>query len=837
MSERRAGLLRAFPVRLGALLILLTTGAAQAVEYKGADPPAIKAPAASYEALLEKARTADRVRVIVRLQVPFAAEGRLARPKAVTDQRLSIARTQDSLLRRLQSHAMVSVKRFKYSPYCAMEVEAAALEALRASPEVADIIEDVAVPPLLQNSVPHIGANQAWVQGYSGTGQSVAILDTGVDRSHSFLSGKVVAEACFSTTYAFDSASSLCPNGADQQIGNGAGVNCSGVFGCEHGTHVAGIAAGRGVTFSGVARDASIISVQVFSRFDDPFFCSFLDPCLASYSSDQMQALEWVYDRRGTFAIAAVNMSLGGGGFQTHCDVDPRKPSMDNLRSVGIATVVAAGNDGFCGAISAPACISTAISVGATNDSDRVPFFSNSARILDLFAPGVGITSSVPGNAFESLSGTSMAAPHVAGTWAILKSRVPTASVDTVLSALRSTGVNVTDAACAEVTKPRIQVDAALTTFKEPTNARITSHNPDPSDTGQSVTVNFNVAATASGVGTPTGNVTVMTDGGSPTCMGALDGSGSGSCTLSFGLPGTKNLTATYAGDANFDGSNSEGVAHQVNAVPGFETSQCDFDGDLHCDILFRNKVTGANVIWTMNGATRLNNLFTTPASFNVSWAAAGVGDLDADGDPDILYRHKTTGALRIWFMDGPTRVGPSVPTTPVSFHTNWAIRGVGDFDGDGHADIVFRHKTSGAIRIWFMNGANRVGFSVPTSPASYGPNYEIGGVGDFDLDGDADIVFRNKVNGRNRIWLMDGTTTPARVGLPVILPTLASLNWVIGGAVDVDGDGDADIVLRNKISGANRIWFMEGDGTTTTFVSSQATSPAMIDPSWVIAN
>ncbi len=617
---RPAGLLlRASPVRLSALLILLATGAAQAVDSKGTDPPATKAPAANYEALLEKALTADRVRVIVRLQVQFAAEGRLANPKAVMDQRLSIARTQDSLLQRLQPYAMGSVKRFKYSPYIAMEVDAAALEALRASPEVADIVEDVAVPPLLPNSVPHIGADQAWAQGFAGAGQSVAILDTGVDKFHAFLSGKVVAEACFSTTSIVGLVSSLCPNGADQQIGSGAGVNCSGVSECDHGTHVAGIAAGRGADFSGVARDASIISVQVFSRVDDPFSCfPFLDPCLTSFFSDLMLALEWLYTQRATFAIAAVNMSLGGGVFTTHCDSNPLKPSIDNLRSAGIATVVAGGNDFSCVGISEPACISTAISVGATDNSDNVAVFTNAASILDLFAPGVDITSSLPGNAFGVNSGTSMAAPHVAGTWAVLKSRSPFASVDTILSALQSTGVNVTDQ-CSGVTKPRIQVDAALMALSEPTRTIITSDQPDPSDAGQLVTVSFNVAATATGVGTPTGNVTVRTDGGNPMCTGALDGSGGGSCTLSFGFPGNYTLTATYPGDANFDTSTSPGVDHQVTAGAGAGASDCDFNGDLLCDILWRNMGTGVNEVWFMDGLTRLSSGSILPRT-NLSW-------------------------------------------------------------------------------------------------------------------------------------------------------------------------------------------------------------------------
>ena len=128
--------------------------------------------------------------------------------------------------------------------------------------------------------------------------------------------------------------------------------------------------------------------------------------------------------------------------------------------------MIASGNDYHKDAIAFPACISTAISVGATGDGtgsvplDSVGDFSNSASFLSLLAPGELINSSVPGGAFVNLPGTSMAAPHVAGAWAVLKSKKPTATVDEVFIALRDTGVPITDS--NGITKPRIKVDAAI---------------------------------------------------------------------------------------------------------------------------------------------------------------------------------------------------------------------------------------------------------------------------------------------------------------------------------------------------------------------------------------
>ncbi len=163
--------------------------------------------------------------------------------------------------------------------------------------------EDVADPPLLSDSVPVIAEGGSIAGGTDGTGQLVAVLDTGVDASHAFLTGKVVAEACFS-------AGENCPNGTASQVGSGAGAPCTyACLGCRHGTHVAGIAAGLTTGLAGVARGASILSIQVFSRFTGNPCAGGENPCALSYVSDQLAALEHVYDLHTVYHIAAVNMS------------------------------------------------------------------------------------------------------------------------------------------------------------------------------------------------------------------------------------------------------------------------------------------------------------------------------------------------------------------------------------------------------------------------------------------------------------------------------------------------------------------------------------------------
>jgi subtilisin family serine protease len=338
-----------------------------------------------------------------------------------------------------------------------MTVDATALGQLLADPDVTSVSEDGVVYPLLVDTVAITRASSAWAEGFRGAGQTIAVIDTGLDSTHPFFAGKVVAEACFSTPGS--GSTTLCPNGQPQQLGPGAGINCPDFnLGCWHGTHVAGIAAGNygylTADSGGIAPAASVMPIQVFQNDCASGTCQ-----LSAYYSDIMQALEHVYSERGNYAIAAANLSLGGTNFSSTCDNEaPGITSViHSLRVADIATVISAGNAALTDAISFPGCISEAISVGSTTKQNGISTFSNSATFLNLLAPGSSITSSMPGGGYGYTSGTSMAAPHVAGAWATLKSAKPTATVSEVLAALASSGTPITDSRNG-ITKALIQV-------------------------------------------------------------------------------------------------------------------------------------------------------------------------------------------------------------------------------------------------------------------------------------------------------------------------------------------------------------------------------------------
>ena len=431
--------------------------------------------------LHNKALAHGTVRVLVEFEAPYVPEAHLPTAAHILAQRQNIAVLQGLVQGSLRGLSHRVVRDFRGAvPVMAIQVGSDGLrqlESLRGV--VARVVEDRPRRPAQSESVPRIQADQAVALGYDGSGMAIVVMDTGIEKEHPFFqdgtgASRVVGEACFSSNDPSASATSLCPGapstpGGTSSTDPGSGQACPATIdGCSHGTLVAGIAAGRGPDFNGVAPGADLISIQVFSQFNDPVFCggAALTPCVGSYPSDELAGALYVRDSLltpGPFPnIAAINLSLGSGGFTIPCDVSfPAEAALIlDLKTRGVATVVASGNDGRSNAVSAPACIGSAISVGATTDppAEAIASFSNRAPGMSLLAPGLSITTSTTGGGFEIANGTSMAAPHVAGIFALFKQAVPTASVDEVLAALQTTGVTVSGF-------KRVKVLDALGTF------------------------------------------------------------------------------------------------------------------------------------------------------------------------------------------------------------------------------------------------------------------------------------------------------------------------------------------------------------------------------------
>ena len=368
---------------------------------------------------------------------------------------LDAVNRQDSVLEALSGAGFKQLAEYDKMPYLALDATPEALRRLAKAIGVEAISENTLSKPHLASTIPIVNADDVHNLGWTGNGRTVAILDTGIDADHPYLTGRIVNQQCFSASSGASTAS-LCPNGlandtsADIAPGGVLVAGCMGIAGnCDHGTHVAGIASGAfasdpAAPANGVAPGSNIIAVQVFSRFGDPE-CTNANttaPCILTSQADQISALNWVFGQTGTFSIDAVNMSLGGGNNAAACDGDARKPAIDLLLAAGTATVISSGNNGFLNAVGAPGCISTAVTVGATNDADGVT--RNRGVLLDLFAPGSQVRSSIWDDNYANKGGTSMAAPHVAGAFAVMREAYPGLTVAQILTFFQTNGVQIT---------------------------------------------------------------------------------------------------------------------------------------------------------------------------------------------------------------------------------------------------------------------------------------------------------------------------------------------------------------------------------------------------------
>ena len=198
--------------------------------------------------------------------------------------------------------------------------------------------------------------------------------------------------------------------------------------------------------------------------------------------------------------------------------------------------------------------------------------------------------------------------------------------------------------------------------------------------------------------------------------------------------------------------------------------------------------------------------------------------------DANLLWRNGTTGTAptgtgenAVWQLNNFTR--QNAYYIPSVADLNWQIISTADFNRDGNADILWRNRATGENAIWQMNSTGyQTGYFLTTVADV---NWRLLDTGDFNGDGTADLVWRNQATGQNAIWQMNSFS----IQTTALITTVADVNWQIVSTADFDNDGKTDLLWRNRTTGENAIWQMNGFATKSTFLLTTVT-----DTNWQVA-
>lgn len=577
-------------------------------------------------AALDDAALSERV-LVVELD-PLAA--------TVGDGVLDLPLFTDELVTGFPVDSVVVERRFTTIPYVSLRLQnQSALTHLLQVPGVVHVHDNVAHEMHLASSLPFIGQPAAIAAGGGGAGTAVAVLDTGLDyRRAAFGScaapGAAGCRVAFVQDFAPDDGS-LDDNG--------------------HGTNVSGIVVG-------VAPQASVIGLDVFRGG-------------SAFTSDILAAIDWVVANRATYNIVAINMSLGGGSSTTTCAADAFAAGVASARAAGVLSSISSGNNAFTDRIASPACVPAAVSVGAVYDTnmsgsiswspctdtvlaaDRPTCFSNTAPFLSVLAPGAFIDA-----AGITMSGTSQAAPHVAGALALLAAAFPADSADGRVERLLSSGVDVTDPRTGNVF-PRLDVGAAFASA--PCQVTIRSTSTSFATAGGSGTITVSAGATCPW--TLTSNAPWLT---------LRTSSGTGPATVTFDVASSTVARSTTV----VTGGSSVSVSQQGDATPPVGT--VGLAGN-------PTRVNTRNVTLTLSatdasGVAQMCVSNTTTCSSFTTYTTQMPWTLAPSGN---------SATVRAWFKDVQGNVTPTPASVTVGFDATLPTNGtVTSTVADGRVNV-----------------------------------------------------------------------------------------------------------------------------------------------------
>jgi subtilisin family serine protease len=662
-------------------------------------------------------------------------------------------------------------------------------------PIVKRVYPNYQVKAFLNETIPLIHATSSWALGYTGKNVAIAIIDTGVDYTHPMLGGCDRVHIGCKVANGYD----FVNNDNDPMDDNG------------HGTHCAGIAAGKldldndnvyepeNGEIWGVAPDATLFAYKV------------LDAYGSGWISDVIAGIEAAVEDHAD----VISMSLGGFGNPD----DPLSQAADNAVAQGVVVVVAAGNEGPAyETVSSPGTARKVITVGASNKSDQIADFSSrgpvkwSGKVLikpDVLAPGVAVTSSVPtgtcelcdSSGYKSLSGTSMATPHVAGLAALLKQAHPDWAPEVIKMVIRNTAKDLGYDIFTQG-YGRIDVEAAINVTTSPPIARLKEFSYEATGTIQIYGTATNTTGTLESYALYYGeapkptNWNLICTSSNPVVEGIL---------CSFDTSRVKDgeyLIKLEAKDSFGRVSVDTNLIYVNNIEITFPLNNDIFRAGDRIEIRGRAIIgTSGSQSYSLEyglGATPTSWTTITSSTNQVIDGILGIWDTSQITQPDFytirITANYSSGVssseyIRNIYLDPTLKEGWPRRLKELNYWGGLVEPVVGDLEGDGKKEIiVYQGGPPPKLYVFKEDGSILKGWPVELEN-EYLTGFDIAApsIADVDGDGEKEIL----VNGLEKVYIYgkDGT----------LKKEISVDGWVLSSpvVVDLNNDRKPEIIVR----------------------------------------
>jgi hypothetical protein len=296
---------------------------------------------------------------------------------------------------------------------------------------------------------------------------------------------------------------------------------------------------------------------------------------------------------------------------------------------------------------------------------------------------------------------------------------------------------------------------------------------------------------------------------------GTIAPGASQSVTVTFAPTITTSYSATITVNGNQTFGSNAIAADGVGTIPA------------GAQIAWQNLANGSLDVWYVQGSNVKAQLpLSISQVADLNWRVVGSGDVNGDGMLDLVWRHEFDGWLAVWIMKGNAVVSTQLLSIERVADMNWTIRGVGDINGDGRADLIWQHRTEGWLAAWFMSGSQVMSTTFLSINRVADTNWEIAGAGDTNGDGIAEIIWQHRTEGWLALWSLRGTQV---IGTELLsIRQMTDPTWHIRGVGDCGDDGRADLLWQND-TGALGVWELNG----TQVLSARLLSSGRSDLNW----